>query len=161
MSVLPATGNVAGQIEPITGEEYEMAQNNCDNTTAFVRGDVVFWGQDGTIYKGTAGAAGKFGVCVKAKAQTATYAWIYDKPGGKVSVVADGAIKAGQGVKCSTGTDGRVEAWNPSSGTSADAEDTLIGWYEKRYQYVSEGDGSLAPADAAQGNVILIKLRGS
>jgi hypothetical protein len=158
MSLIPATGNLAGQIEPISGEEYEHNQNNADNTVAFVRGNVLVW-KNGTIKKCTSGDTGQFAVCMRDKAQTATLVTLYDKPGGFVTVVADGAIKPKAWVKPSTATDGQVQQFNPSSGTSNDVSDECIGVYWKRAQYVGEGDGVTATADAADGDIILIRLK--
>lgn len=159
MSISPATGNIAGQIEPITGEEQERAVNNADNAVAFLRGDVLVW-NGGTLMKCTSGDAGRFAVCVKAKPETDTRVEIYDKPGGIISVVADGVITPGSRVKPSTATDGQVVASNPSSGTSVDNEDEEVGTYLKRAQYVPEGDGVTAAADSADGDIILIQLKG-
>lgn len=158
MSISPATGNLAGQIEPISGEEQSHAVFNADNGNAFLKGDVLCW-VGGTLVKAGTGMAGTFAVCTKAKPTTDRRVEIYDKTGGYVSVVADGVIKPGDNVKPSTGTAGRVMASNPSSGTSADTADENIGQYWKRYQYVPEGDGVTAAANAAQNDIILIKLK--
>lgn len=157
MAILPATGNKAGQIEP-KGEIRTESKNLAVNNQAFVRGDVLSLNVAGTWRKCTSGDVGPFAMCVTDKATTATRVEYIDQVGAEVYVVADGVIRPERFVKASTATDGQVMEHNPSTGTSSDGVDEIIGKYIKRAIYVPEGDGVTATANAADGDVIIIRL---
>lgn len=151
MSVLPATGNKAGQIEPI-GEVRTIARATADNTTAFVRGDVLC-SKTSKWFKAVATDKTPFGVCINDKATTSVRVELVNKVDTEVSVVADGAITPESFVKVGPAA-GRVQAW--VAGT--DAAELIVGTYVKRTQYVPEGDGQLAAPSAAQNDIIIIRL---
>ena len=157
MAILAATGNKAGQIEP-KGEVRTESKNLAVNNQAFIRGDVLARNVTGTWRKCTSGDIGPFAVCITDKATTATRVEYFDMVGGEISVVSDGVIRPEAFVKPSTSTDAQVMESNPSTGTSADTTDERIGRYIKRAQYVPEGDGVTATADAADGDIIIIRL---
>lgn len=158
MAILAATGNLAGQIEPI-GELHTQSKVLAVNNQAFVRGDVLSLNVAGTWRKCTSGDVGPFAVCITAKASTATRVEYFDMASGEISVVADGVIRPERFVKPSTATDGQVMEHNPStSATAADTPDEIIGRYVKRAQYVPEGDGQTATANAADGDIVIIRL---
>lgn len=160
MAILAATGNVAGQIEP-KGEVRTEQKILAVNSQAFARGDVLALNIAGTWRKCTSGDVGPFAVCTKAKAQTATIVEYFDMKDGEISVVADGTIRPERYVKPSTATDGQIMEHNPSTGTSADTQDERIGRYIKRAQYVPEGDAVTATANAADGDIVIIRLLGA
>lgn len=160
MALLPATGNLAGQIEP-RGEVRTESKKLAVNDQAFLRGDVLALTVAGTWKKCTSGDVGPFAVCIKAKAETDTRVEYFDMAGGEISVVSDGVIRPERYVKPSTSTDGQVMEHNPSTGTSSDTQDERVGRYIKRAQYVGEGDGQTATANAADGDIIIIRLLGA
>lgn len=151
MSVLPATGNKAGQIEPI-GEVRTIARATADNTTAFVRGDVLC-SKTSKWFKAVATDKTPFGVCIKDKPLADVRVELVNQVGVEVSVVADAAITPESFVKVGPAA-GRVTAW--VAGT--DAAELIVGQYIKRAQYVPEGDGVLAAPSAAQNDIIIIRL---
>jgi hypothetical protein len=150
-TILPATGNKAGQIEPI-GEVRTFARATADNATAFVRGDVLA-NKTSKWFKAVAADKVPFAVCINDKALTSVRVEAVDQVGVEVSVVADGAITPESFVKVGPAA-GRVQAW--VSGT--DATELIVGRYIKRAQYVGEGDGQLAAPSAAQNDIIIIRL---
>jgi hypothetical protein len=150
-AILPAPGNLAGQIEPI-GEVREQASNLAVVNQAFLRGDVLKITATGTIRKCTAADKRPFAVCTKAKAMTDSRVEYVNQKDLEISVVADGVIKPLNLVMPSATTDGRVII---DPGTAAD---TAVGQYVKRAQYVPEGDGQQAPADTIAGDIIVIRL---
>lgn len=160
MAILATTGNLAGQIEP-KGEIRTESKILAVNNQAFVRGDVLALNIAGTWRKCTSGDVGPFAVCITAKAETETRVEYFDMASGEISVVSDGAIRPERYVKPSTGTDGQVMEHNPSTGTSADTQDERVGRYIKRAQYVPEGDGVTPTANAADGDIIIIRLLGA
>lgn len=151
VAIKPAQGNLAGQIEPF-GEIREEASALAVINEAFTRGDVLKVTTTGTIRKATAADKQPFAVCIKNKALTDPRVEYFNQKDGRISVVADGAIKPENYVMPTT--NGRVIA-----DAGADPN-TRVGVYLKRAQYVPEGDGQQAPADAAQGDIIIIKLLG-
>ena len=151
MSVLPATGNKAGQIEPI-GEVRTVARATADNATAFVRGDVLA-NKTSKWFKAVTTDKFPFGVCIKDKPTTDVRVELVDQVGVEVSVVADAAITPESFVKVGPAA-GRVTQW--VSGT--DVADLIVGRYIKRAQYVPEGDGVRAAPSAAQNDIIIIRL---
>lgn len=157
MAILAATGNLAGQIEPI-GEVHTQSKKLAVNNQAFLRGDVLALNVAGTWRKCTSGDVGPFAVCIKAKASTETVVEYFDMKDGEISVVSDGVIRPERYVKPSTSTDGQIMEHNPSTGTTTDTEDERIGKYIKRAQYVPEGDGVTATANAADGDIVIIRL---
>lgn len=151
MSIVPALGNKAGQIEPI-GEVRTIARATADNTTAFVRGDVLC-SKTSKWFKAVATDKTPFGVCIKDKPLADVRVELVNQVGVEVSVVADGVITPESFVKVGAAA-GRVQAW--VAGT--DAAELIVGQYVKRAQYVPEGDGALAAPSTAQNDIIIIRL---
>ena len=106
----------------------------------------------------TSGSVRPFGVCYKAKASTATRLAYVDDPNVYVTVVADGAIKADALVKPSTSTDGRVvAATEGATNTTLASHIGVVGQFIKVAKWVAEA-GAVSRTDAAQGDIVLIKL---
>jgi hypothetical protein len=162
MAIIAAKGTKAGQLESI-GQPVVKVAVNAVNNQAFVAGDVLCYqksGGDANKWKKcTSGDVRPFAVAYKDKASTATRFAYVDDGGTYITVVANGAIKADDYVKPSTSTDGQVVAAG-ELGTSTTSANHLgvIGKFIKIAKFVPEGDGYNSRTDAANQDIILIKL---
>jgi hypothetical protein len=162
MTLIEAKGTKAGQLESI-GQPVVKVAVNAVNNQAFVAGDVLCYqksGGDANKWKKcTSGDVRPFAVAYKDKASTATRFAYVDDAGVYVTVIADGAIKADAYVKPATATDGQViSASETSTATGITGSLGIIGKFIKVAKWVPEGDGYNSRTDAADGDIILIKL---
>jgi hypothetical protein len=158
-------GQAAGQYEPLS-----VAVTSKTSARAVVgvisRGDVITVEQGGAnagkIRIATSGDVGPFGMCYKDKASSDPRIEFISLQVGFIGyLVADGAIKPGEGVIPSTGTDGQVIA-EIASGTVVGASDELVGTFISKANEVSRsGSGVYVPSDAADGDIIRVAFAGT
>jgi hypothetical protein len=159
MTLTAQKGMKGGDLESV-GQPLVKVSVNAYNNQAFVAGDVLAFDKSAFVWKKcTSGDIRPFAVCYKDKATTATRVAYVDDAGVYVNVVADSAIKADSLVKPSTATDGQVVAAT-ELGTSTTTASHLgvVGQFIKVSKWVPEGDGYNARTDAADGDLIIIKL---
>jgi hypothetical protein len=159
MALTAAKGTKAGQLESI-GQPVVKVAVNAVNNQAFVAGDVLCYNKSTNKWGlCTSGDVRPFSVAYKDKATTATRFAYVDDAGVYITVIADGAIKADSLVKPSTATDGQVVAASElGTATTTGTHLGVVGKFIKVAKWVPEGDGYNARTDAANDDIILIKL---
>jgi hypothetical protein len=154
---------VVNAVAPMTaGEPLQDAKIEYGLVAAadtFVKGNLVYFDKATDTWKVTPASAvsGDFGVAMDAAAAASAAKKVRIQTGGRVTVVADGAIKFGNRVTNATATAGQVINYDPV-GDATDIVDKAVGWYSGK-ETGSDRD-SATVADAADGDVIIITLRG-
>ena len=159
MTLVEAKGIKAGDLESL-GQPIIKSSANAYNNQAFLAGDVLCLDKSTFVWKKcTSGDIRPFAVCYKPKATTETRVVYADDAGVFITVVANGVIKPDQYVKPSTATDGQVVA-APELGTATTLASHVgvIGQFIKVAKWVPQGDGYNVRVDAADQDIILIKL---
>jgi len=159
MALIAAKGTKAGQLESI-GQPVVKVAVNAVNNAAFIPGDVLCYDKSSFKWRlCTSGDVRPFAIAYKDKATTATRVAYVDDGGVYITVISDGVIKADSLVKPSTATDGQVMAATElGTATTTGTHLGVIGKFIKVAKWVPEGDGYNARTDAADGDIILIKL---
>lgn len=148
----------------LTGAKLEYAKNS--NAPAVSKGVVMKWDTTNDGFVKTSAAAdelGPFAVCAAAAASGDTKVLVVTS--GRVFVTADGTIEPGDLVESSSSTAGQVVTYAESSiaatPTQANVQAAMREWRTVIGRYIGHVDelnGSTAPTDAADGDIICIEL---
>jgi hypothetical protein len=154
---------VLNAIAPMTaGEPLQDAKIEYGSVAAadtFAKGNLLYFDRTTDTWKVTPASAvsGDFAVALEAATAASAAKKVRIQTGGRVTVIADGAIKGGNRVTNATATAGQVINYDPA-GDATDIVDKSVGWYSGKEQG-SDRDGVAIP-DAADGDVIIITLAG-
>lgn len=153
-------GQAAGQYEPLSVPVTTKTAFRAV-TGVITRGDIITVAKGGAdagkIRIATSGDVGPFGMCYKDKASSDPRIEFISMQAGFIGyVTADGAIKPGESVICSTSTDGQVVA-EISTGTVTGDADNVVGTYiSKAIEVSKSGSGVYVPSNAADGDIIRV-----
>lgn len=143
--------------EPL--QDAKIEQHVVAAADTFVKGNLVYFDIATDTWKVTPASAvsGSFGVAMEDAVSASAAKKVRIQTAGRVTVIADGAIKFGNKVANATATAGQVINYDPA-GDATDIVDKFVGWYSGKEQG-SDRDG-VTVTDAADGDVIIITLRG-
>lgn len=143
--------------EPLQDAKIEQLAVAAADT--FVKGNLVYFDITTDTWKVTPASAvsGTFGVAMEDAVTESAAKKVRIQVAGRVTVIADGAIKFGNKVTNATATAGQVINYDPV-GDATDIVDKFVGWYDGKEQGSSR-DG-VTVTDAADNQVIIITLRG-